>query len=346
MEEKHSEELFTSIASLWNTSNYPIILTNGTQRDEIEYQMPLETVLKLSLACVGTPANMLVILLSGRLIRHSLKSHNVLTMLLGIADILYLLSILIAQKEVFGVIGFEGSLFNCRIIMFITMFSSLSSSWLIVLISCERFICVKWPIKMHLNHDNYKKRSLCMLVITLMILAGIASVQFMFGHVEDSNNAKRCYAAAIDDERGLLFEIVIMSLYGLIPTVPVIFFNLSILQILVKHNKNKGHCLSEQSAENRPQTLKSNTCVAVTVLSVSFMFVLCRSPLCIIFWVGLIFKRFTSSYLFFNKTVYSIVFIVDLLDHTWNLAVYIFSSSIFRSELYNIVRCNKESSHP
>ena len=173
--EENSEELFLSIASLWNTSNYPIILTNETH--EIEYQMPLETVLKLGLACVGTPANMLVILLSGRLIRHSLKSHNVLTMLLGIADILYLLSILIAQEGVFGVIGFEGSLFNCRIIMFITMFSSLSSSWLIVLISCERFICVKWPIKMHLNHNNYKKRSLCMLVITFMILAGIASMQ-------------------------------------------------------------------------------------------------------------------------------------------------------------------------
>ena len=61
--EENSEELFISIASLWNTSNYPIILTNETQKDESEYQMPLETVLKLSIACVGTSANMLVILL-------------------------------------------------------------------------------------------------------------------------------------------------------------------------------------------------------------------------------------------------------------------------------------------
>ena len=336
-----------SIASLWNTSNYPIILTNGTQGDEIEYQMPLETVLKLSLACVGTPGNMLVILLSGRLIRHSLKSHNILTMLLGIADILYLLSILIAQEGVFGVIGIEGSLFNCRIIMFITMFSGLSSSWLIVLISCERFICVKWPIKMHLNHDNYKKRSLCVLVITFMILAGIASMQFMLGYVEDSNNTKRCLGVGINDKHGLLFEIVMMSLYGLIPTMPVIFFNLSILRILVKHNKSKGHCLSEQSAENRPKTIKSNTCVAITVLSVSFMFVLCRSPLCIVFMVDLIFKLSTNSCLFFNRSrVYSVLFVVDLIDHTWNLAVYICSSSIFRSELCNMIRCKKGSSHP
>ena len=63
--------------------------------------------------------------------------------------------------------------------------------------------------------------------------------------------------------------------------------------------------------------------------------------------VDLIFKLSTDSCLFFNRSrVYSFLFVVDLLNHTWNLTVYICSSSIFRSELYNIIRCNKESSDP
>ena len=222
------------------------------------------------------------------------------------------------------------------------MFSGLSSSWLVVLICCERFICVKWPIKMHLNCNNYKKWSAFVLIIMFMILAGISCLQFMFSHVENNNNVNRCFDVGTDDKHGIIIELCTVSLHGLIPTIPVLFFNMSILRILVKHNKNKEHCPHSNRANNGLKTSKKNTSVTVTVLSVSLMFVLGRSPYSILYMVDLIFKLVTDSYLFYDRSrVYFIIYVIDLIDHTWNLAVYICSSSIFRSEVYNMIRCSK-----
>ena len=83
------------------------------------------------------------------------------------------------------------------------MFSGSSSSWLVALICCERFICVKWPIKMHLNRNNHRKWSAFVLVIMFVILAGLSSLQLMFSHVEESNNIKRCFNVGRYDKHAM-----------------------------------------------------------------------------------------------------------------------------------------------
>ena len=105
--EKISKEYITSLAPLWNTSNYPIILSSLAQRNGTEYLMPLETIVKLSIACVGIPCNIIVTLVSARIFCQSSRSHNILTCLLGIADTLYLLSVIAVQRGIFGIIGFD-----------------------------------------------------------------------------------------------------------------------------------------------------------------------------------------------------------------------------------------------
>ena len=339
---KNSEGHFSGNVPVWNTSNHPIILTNTTQVNGTEYQMPLETVVELSIASVGILCNLIVTLVSARIFRQSSRSHNILTLLLAIADILYLLSIIAVQRGIFGSVGFDGSLLHCCILTTILLFSGSSSSWLVALICCERFICVKWPIKMHLNCNKYKKWSAFVLIMMFVILAGISSLQFMFSHVEESNNMKRCLNVGTDDKHAITIQIFTISMYGLIPTIPVLFFNISIVRNLVKHNRNMEHCPDGIGANNGLRTSNKNTSVTITVLSVSLMFVLARSPYSILYMVDLIFKLVTGSYLFFNRSrVYLIIYVIDLLDHTWNLAVYICSSSIFRSELYNLIRCSK-----
>ena len=329
---KNSEGHFTGNIPVWNTSNHPTILTNATQRNGTEYQMPLETVVKLSIASVGIPCNIIVTLVSARIFRQSSRSHNILTLLLAIADILYLLSIIAVQRGIFGSVGFDGSLLHCCILTTILLFSGSSSSWLVALICCERFICVKWPIRMHLNRNKYKKWSAFVLIVMFVI----------FSHVEESNNTKRCLNVGTDDKHAITIQIFTISLYGLIPTIPVLFFNISIVRNLVKHNRNMEHCPDGITANNGLRTSNKNTSVTVTVLSVSLMFVLARSPYSILYMVDLIFKLVTDSYLFFNRSrVYFIIYVIDFLDHTWNLAVYICSSSIFRNELYNLIRCSK-----
>ena len=185
---------FTDDVHAQNTSNHPIILTNATQRNGTEHQMPLETVVKLSIASVGIPCNIIVTLVSARIFLKSARIHNILTCLLGMTDIIYLLCVVVGQKGLIGDVGLDGILLNCNILTFFIEFSGFASSWLVVFISCERFICVKWPIKMHLNHDRYRKWSVFVLVIMLLFLAGISSLQFLFSHVEESNNTKGCPA--------------------------------------------------------------------------------------------------------------------------------------------------------
>ena len=336
------EQHFTDNVPAQNISNHPIILTNATQRNGTEYQMPLETVVKLSIACVGIPCNIIVTLVSARIFLNSARSHNILTLLFGMTDIIYLLCVVVGQKGLIGDVGLDGILLNCNILTFFIEFSGFASSWLVVFISCERFICVKWPIKMHLNHDRYRKWSAFVLVIMFLFLAGISSLQFLFIHVEESNITKGCPDVGTNKTYEIDMEVFTASLYGLIPTVLVLIFNLSILQVLVKHNQNKEHSPDGYSGST---AFKNNASVTKTILSVSFMFVLGRSPFSILYMVDGIFKLVTNSNLGFNRyTVYFILLTFDFLDHTWNLLVYVCSSSVFRSELYNMIKCTKGDS--
>ena len=131
---------------------------------------------------------------------------------------------------------------------------------------------------MHLNRNKYKKWSAFVFIVMFVILAGISSLQSMFSHVEESNNTKRCLNVGTDDKHAITIQIFTISLYGLIPTIPVLFFNISIVRNLVKHNRNMEHCPHGITANNGLRTSNKNPSVTVTVLSVSLMFVLARSP--------------------------------------------------------------------
>ena len=330
--EKNSEEYAAGNMTLQNASNILIILTNETQGNRTEYDMPLETIVRGSIACLGTASNTLVILVSARLLIRSSRSHTILILLLAIADILYLLSIMALD-----IVDFDTTLLKCR--DFIKMFSAFSSSWLIVLISCERFICVQWPIKMHVNHNNCKKLYAVVLAIMFVLLAGISSIDLIMYYVEN-----RSYNKGIYDRQKIFIELISISLYGIIPMIPVLIFNFSILRSLVKHKRPIKDCLDEDRANNKRSLSKMDTSVTITVLSVSLMFVLGRFPFSIIYMIHIILKIVANGYILYNRsTIHLILLTMDLLDHTLNPVLYIFSSSVFRTELFNMIRCRKTS---
>ena len=327
--EKISEKNVAGNTPLWNDSKFLIILTNETQRNGSEYEMPLETIVKGSIAFLGTAFNIVVILVSARLLIHSSRTHNILTLLLAVADILYLLSIM-AQDIV------DSDRILLKHIFFVKKFFGFSSSWLIVLISCERFICVQWPIKMLVNQNHYKRLSAIVVAIMFILLAGISSIDLIMNYVKN-----RSYYKWIDDRYEIIIEIISISLYGIIPVIPVLVFNFSILRSLVRHKRTIRHYLDKDQAS----VSTNDTSVTITVLSVSLMFVLGRFPFSIIYMIHIILKLVASGYIFYSRsTLHLILFTMDFLDHTWNLVLYIFSSSVFRNELCNMIRCRKKSS--
>ena len=79
-------------------------------------------------------------------------------------------------------IGFESNLTNCHLIKAFSFFSAIFSSWLIVLISLERFLCVKFPIKSHLNEG--KVLLFVVLIIMSIIIASLSSVAIKLSFID------------------------------------------------------------------------------------------------------------------------------------------------------------------
>ena len=128
-----------------NQSEYMKDLTNNGSSNGANItgnHQPVLTYIKitqLTVFCFGIPCNILIIFTTSKCLTHRFNRYNVLLLYLAISDIIYLLSNCTATNGIFGNIGFEGNLSNCRLINIVCFFSGFHSSWLIVLISFEGF---------------------------------------------------------------------------------------------------------------------------------------------------------------------------------------------------------------
>ena len=118
MEGNSSEETF--LKTLLNTSF--IVTPKGNVST-----IPVHTQIQLTITCYGIIGNSIIVWVTSNLLRTSGR-YNLLLMLLAIADTSYLCSVCAHEEGIFGKIGFEGSLINCRITMFVDHLSGFLSS--------------------------------------------------------------------------------------------------------------------------------------------------------------------------------------------------------------------------
>ena len=321
-----------------NQSEYMKDLTNNGSSNggnETGNHQPVLTyieITQLTVFCFGIPCNILIIFTTSKCLTHRFNRYNVLLLYLAISDIIYLLSNCTAMNGIFGNIGFEGNLSNCRLINIVCFFSGFLSSWLIVMISFERFLCVKYPIKSHLYEG--KVVLLAVLIMMSIIIAGLSSLALKLSFIDPETNYCNYGETSKTDYLHKAITIGIESIYSGIPGLLVFAFNVAILHSLRKHvsNRNKFVCKSNTIVSSTQ--LNDTRSVTIMLVTTSFMFVIFRTPF---FLLDLMLFLFPTSAIVLN--LFSVTRSIDWFDHSANLLVYCASSSVFRSKVKDAMCC-------
>ena len=238
------------------------------------------------------------------------------------------------MNGIFRNIGFEGNLLNCRVIYIFCFFFGFLSSWLIVLISLERFLCVKFPIKSHL----YEGKVLLFVVLIIMsiIILGFSFVELKLISIDPETRYCTYGETSKTDFLNITITIGTGCFYSGIPGVLVFCFNVAILHSLRKHISKRNKCIGKSDTIVSSTQLHDTRSVTVMLVATSFMFVICRTPF---FLSDLMLILLPSSAIV--RTLLSVTIIIDLFDHSANLLVYCASSSVFRSKVKDAMCCRK-----
>ena len=239
------------------------------------------------------------------------------------------------MNGIFGNIGFEGNLLNCRLINVFTSFFAIFSSWLIVLIAFDRFLCVKFPIKSHL----YEGKTLLSVVLIIMsiIIVGLSSLAFKSSYINSMTLSCSYGTTSATDYLTIAITMGLEGFYSVIPGVFVFVFNVTIIRSLMKHIRNRNKYIGKSPTTVSSTQFNNTRSVTVMLVATSLMFLICRLPL----FISDVLSIFFPS----SATVLNILYvtlIMNWFDHSANLLVFCASSSVFRSQMIDIMCCSNK----
>ena len=296
--------------------------------------IPIHTQIQIFVTCFGIAGNSIIMWITSNLVNKSGR-YNLLLLLLAIVDTVYLCSLCVQEEGIFGKIGFEGTLINCLIIKFVAHLFGILSSWLVSVICFERFVCIQWPIYSHMSG---KKLLIVILIVLLIFSAGMSSAVFPSSSVIKNNNSSQCILRLSSDTTvDITIFWLFIILHSIVPTIIVIIFNILIIKALITQNKRFKRGTTNSSGE-----MKKAQSITRMLIMVSFLFAACRLPVFFNIIVDTVVKHIFKFDIFKNYGYISgIGHIIAMVDHAWNLFVYLLSSSVFRAQPLNQLSCRR-----
>ena len=317
------------------------IFVNGTSfldgNDTSTAVFPTWTTVTIAICGVGTMANILVITVIGL---SSLRKSvfNVLLVVLALMDNLYLWSVVMVKTGVFGYVIFEPSLLLCRITLFLIYTNGTMSSWLIVLISSERFIAVFYPLKVHIICSMKRTK---VAISLLLVLASLSSVPTFFTcSLSIKDGRPNCRIAGPDALRDLVCRYVYCLVYSIIPFCIITVLNTLIAKkIIIQRMFRQNH--NGQSGRQLVST-RDMSLIAMTFV-VSAVFIASSLPATV-----LVILNYSCRYLYnrdciANSLSWGLVYISDDVNHSVNFFLYCMSGSFFRNSVSEIFSCKKRN---
>ena len=289
----------------------------------------------LILSIVGLLANTLVIVVISC---SSLRQSVFMTLLivLAVADNLVLLSTDLLQPGVFGHI-FGQALLACRVLMYIVQSSGTMSSWIVVLISIERFTAINYPLKVHIYFSM--KRS-CILILCLVIFICVVKVYRLFSaSIEVRYDIPICLVSRPHERSNVIFSILDGLLYCLIPFCLITILNVMILKRLKSKKAFRARSqVHSQSSSHRDRSLFP------MMLAVSLVFAVTTFPFTLLLTTSLILEHNGTEWHENNNWVFVLAIGLSNLNHIMNFFFYCITGSVFRTALFSLFKC-KNNQH-
>ena len=289
----------------------------------------------LVLSMVGLLANTLVIVvIVGGSLRHSV--FMIILIVLAVADNLTLLTNDLMQPGVFGHI-FGQALLPCRALGFIGQSSAIMSSWMVVLISIERFFAISYPLKVHIY---FSMRRSCILILCLGVLICISSIHRLFSaFITIDYDFPICLVARPNKRSDVIFSIVNGLLYCLIPFCLITILNIVILKKL----RSKRAFRARSQVHSQSSTHRDRSLVPM-MLAVSLVFAVTTFPITLLFITSLILELAGIEWNKKDNWVFVLAIGLENLNHILNFFFYCITGSIFRNAFLSLFK-SKNNQH-
>lgn len=221
---------------------------------------------------------------------------------------------------------------SCKTFMFFTYLSLHLSAWLIVAVTVERFIVVWFPLKAtSICNTKRAKCTTAGLALTFILLN-----IHLFWNAEliTSPRSGRSMCAMTQNNRFLYHEVLPwlhLTLYSFLPCVCLLVFNILIILSLVKHRQ----IITSQMTKDDRRTRYNHRKLAVTLLCISFVWILTTTPSALYTVLPLRAKSMSQEALYFFIKV--ICYIFMYVNHSINFFLYCITGQAFRRQLLKLL---------
>ena len=221
---------------------------------------------------------------------------------------------------------------GCGFGYFLMTFGSNYSSFLLVIISLEKFFALYFPLQTKTVCTVSMARKVSL--VTGITFIGFDLQYFFITKKFEDTFGDYCYYGNVSWKYlSILFSIVDATLYSYLPFSIMLFTNFAIIYkfVHVKWRNRRGNTESTSQALS-----KSATRGTAMLLTVSFAFIILTSPIMV---ANAVWPNSTIPILIFKSLM-----AIQYLNHGINGILYCIVGSRFRNELKNLFSCDKKDS--
>ena len=241
------------------------------------------------------------------------------------------------QPGLFNLI-FGSSVMFCRIIAFIASVFGILSSWLIVLISIERFMAIRYPLKVHI-YFSMKRTYIALSILKVLICMNSFYYIFAFS-VFDADDRPICHLHGLDEKVAFTITIIISLLYSFIP-----FGIMTILNTLTVMKLKSRQEFHARLQHNRQSTASRDRSMVAMMLSVCVLFALTTFPIIAVSVVTTHVVTYIKGVGImgnsFNEWSFVIAVVLSNINNSMNFFLYCMTGSVFRNALFSLLKCKK-----
>ena len=312
----------------------PIIVNTTDGHSTLLSPIPLATIVTVTVCIMGILANIVVILV---IILSSLRTSVFMNFIMSLAvfDTLFLVSIVNAQRGIFGVHLIKPSLLYCRFTIFCYQVTEIISSWVTVLISLERYIAIFYPFKVHI-YCTKKRALVAVIIITLLACTSQIPVFFTCSLVFIGQRPK-CLGFVSDTWNDMMLIIFLLFTYSFVPLIIITIFNVLMIrriqdQSAFRASSQGQHSVSSSSTKHLSLfAMMVSLCMVFAVTSLPGMLMIIVNHSC---------KFMTGSHcIVIEGWLYRILFMLHYINHGVNFFLYCLTGSVFRQALFQLFKC-------
>ncbi|WAR24765.1 NMUR1-like protein, partial [Mya arenaria] len=288
----------------------------------------------------GTIGNLLTILVLSRK-RSRFSSTATYLAALAVSDLLVLYSGLLRQwmKYMYDVDIRQLTVAGCKVNIFLVYFSTQCSSWLLVAVTCERFIGVWLP---HRVKQGCTQRTALLVIGVIVVCITLLNAHFFYGFGNISyvvNGTAREVMCSTKYTHyynfvTLTWPWIDLCFFFLVPFTVLVMGNISIIaRVCMSKYKIRNQIVPSGLTTRQTQKDKTSHLTAM-LMTLNVVFFICVSPICIFFisrpyWLKYIKTPYDTAIV---MLWWAVINCFMYLNNTLNFVLYFLSGSRFREE--------------